>query len=282
MQEPQEIEEREHELAVARVAAVDVAKASGVVCTRVPRERGAGRFVTKVWTVDATTGAVLELADHLAGLRIEKVVLESASDYWRIWLYLLEAAGLDVALVNARDVKNAPGRRSCVTLARYARACHNCGLFGKRGRSALAEKPATYLAVASGARLRGRYQARLRGSRIMLSTGHLMLAWTDGSRLPIDDQYMQAANGFRRRCGRLCQDRSDQCPCRQRLGLLAQQSQTFADDLQLERLGPLPGTSMSTWPPASASTVLGPVPLRTESPPSSTALSPSWTVSTRW
>ena len=36
--------------------------------------------------------------------------MESTSDYWRIWFYLLEAAGLDVQLVNARDVKNAPGR----------------------------------------------------------------------------------------------------------------------------------------------------------------------------
>ncbi len=29
---------------------------------------------------------------------------------WRIWYYLLEAAGLDVQLVNAREVKNVPGR----------------------------------------------------------------------------------------------------------------------------------------------------------------------------
>ncbi len=110
MREPQEIEDREGELAVARVAAIDVAKASGVVCTRVPREGGSGRFVTKVWPVDATTNAILELADHLAGMRIEKVVLESTSDYWRPFFYLLEAAGLTVELVNARDVKNAPGR----------------------------------------------------------------------------------------------------------------------------------------------------------------------------
>ena len=110
MKEPQEIRDAEHELAVARVAAIDVAKALGVVCTRVPREGGAGGFVTKVWPVDATTNAILEMAEHLVGLRIEKVVLESTSDYWRPFFYLLEAAGLDVALVNARDVKNAPGR----------------------------------------------------------------------------------------------------------------------------------------------------------------------------
>ncbi len=110
MREPEEIQEREHEVAVARVAAVDVAKASGVVCTRVPRVGEPGRFVTRVHPVDATTNAILELADYLAGMRIEKVVLESTSDYWRPFFYLLEAAGLDVDLVNARDVKNAPGR----------------------------------------------------------------------------------------------------------------------------------------------------------------------------
>jgi transposase len=111
MREPQEIEDRGHEQVAWRVAAVDVTKAAGVVCTRVPREgEGPGRFVTKVWPVDATTNAILELADHLVAVQVEKVVLESTSDYWRPFYYLLEAAGLDVALVNARDVKNAPGR----------------------------------------------------------------------------------------------------------------------------------------------------------------------------
>ena len=60
--------------------------------------------------VDAATNAILELADHLVAGGIEKVTLESTSDYWRIWFYLLEAAGLEVQLVRARDVKQAPGR----------------------------------------------------------------------------------------------------------------------------------------------------------------------------
>jgi transposase len=87
-----------------------VAKASGKVCTRVPHPSRPRARRTRVWDVDATTNAILELGEHLAGERIEKVTLESTSDYWRIWFYLLEAAGLDVQLVNARDVKNAPGR----------------------------------------------------------------------------------------------------------------------------------------------------------------------------
>jgi transposase len=110
VREAQEVEDEGHEQILERVCAIDVAKASGKVCTRVPHPSRPGTRQTRVWDVDATTNAVLELGEHLAGARIEKVTLESTSDYWRIWFYLLEAAGLDVQLVNARDVKNAPGR----------------------------------------------------------------------------------------------------------------------------------------------------------------------------
>ena len=65
MQEPEEVLDGEHEQVLARVAAIDVAKASGMVCTRVPHPDVAGRRVTKVWSVSATTNAILELADHL-------------------------------------------------------------------------------------------------------------------------------------------------------------------------------------------------------------------------
>ncbi len=106
--EVEEIPDAEHELLAARVAAIDVAKASGKVCVRLPGR--AGRRVSRVWDVAATSGAVTDLAAHLVGQGIEKVTVESTSDYWRIWYYLLEAAGLDVQLVNARDVKNVPGR----------------------------------------------------------------------------------------------------------------------------------------------------------------------------
>jgi transposase len=110
MREPQEIPDEEHEQILERVAAVDVAKASGMVCTRAPHPSRPGKRLTRVWEVDATTNAVLELGGHLAAERIEKVTLEATSDYWRIWFYLLEAAGLEVQLVRARDVKQAPGR----------------------------------------------------------------------------------------------------------------------------------------------------------------------------
>ena len=47
---------------VERVAAIDVAKASGMVCTRVPHASVAGRRVTRVWEVRSTTNAILALA----------------------------------------------------------------------------------------------------------------------------------------------------------------------------------------------------------------------------
>jgi transposase len=106
--EVEEIPDAEHELLAARVAAIDVAKASGKACVRLPGR--AGRRVSRVWDVAATSGAVTELAEHLVGQGIEKVTVESTSDYWRIWYYLLEAVELSVQLVNARDVKNVPGR----------------------------------------------------------------------------------------------------------------------------------------------------------------------------
>ena len=91
-----------------RVCAIDVAKDGGQG-VRACGSR-AGRRVSKVWDVAARSGAVAELAEHLVDEGIEKVTVESTSDYWRIWFYVLEAAGLSVQLVNARDVKNVPGR----------------------------------------------------------------------------------------------------------------------------------------------------------------------------
>src|SRR5216684_2685688 len=95
---------------VARAAAIDVAKGSGMVCTRLPSDTRAGRRTQRVWQVTATFAAVVTLMDHLRSQGIERLVLESTSDYWRIWYYLAEAAGLEVWLVNARDVKHLPGR----------------------------------------------------------------------------------------------------------------------------------------------------------------------------
>ena len=73
--------------------------------------------------MEATTGEILKLGESLLEQGIEMVTLESTSDYWRIFYYLLEACGVPAQLVNARDVKNLPGRpksdkHDCVWLAK--------------------------------------------------------------------------------------------------------------------------------------------------------------------
>ncbi len=65
---PEEIPDADHELVLERVCAANVTKTSGVVCVRTPRER---RRVSKVWDVEATTGAVSDLADQLIELCVQ-------------------------------------------------------------------------------------------------------------------------------------------------------------------------------------------------------------------
>ena len=86
VEQPREVHDEEHERVWERVAAVDVAKGSGVVCTRVPDEDRPGRRKTHVHTVPARAGAIIELGDYLRARQIQVVTLESTSDYWRIWV----------------------------------------------------------------------------------------------------------------------------------------------------------------------------------------------------
>ncbi|MFF2620173.1 IS110 family transposase, partial [Kitasatospora sp. NPDC058046] len=106
----EETREEQADGAVARVAAIDIAKASGVVCMRLPHEDREGRRVQQVWTVASTTNAVLELGDRLLCQGVQRVVMEATGNYWKPFFYLLEARGLECWLVNAREVKNVPGR----------------------------------------------------------------------------------------------------------------------------------------------------------------------------
>ena len=106
----EEIDSDETERILNCAAAIDVAKATGMVCVRRPHPSIEGRRLSRVWEVESTTNSILALGEDLVALGVERVVLESTSDYWRPFFYLLEAAGLSVWLVNARDVKQVTGR----------------------------------------------------------------------------------------------------------------------------------------------------------------------------
>jgi hypothetical protein len=106
---PQVIEDEEHQRVFERVAAIDVARASGMVCVRLPGRDGRPR-ASKVWEVPAVTSAVTELGRRLLSDRVQMVTLEAASDYWRIFYYLLEALGLAVQLVSPAQARQLKGR----------------------------------------------------------------------------------------------------------------------------------------------------------------------------
>jgi transposase len=106
----QVIDDQDHERVHDRVAAVDVAKDTGMVCTRMPHPSRPGARQAVVWTVQARIGAVRQLGCQLKADGIEIVTLESTSDYWRIWFFVLEAAGLAVQLVSAAQARQLPGR----------------------------------------------------------------------------------------------------------------------------------------------------------------------------
>lgn len=59
------------------------------------------------------TNAVLALRDHLLAAEVTLVVIEATSDYWKPFHHLL-CEDLAVVLVNARQVKNLPGRKTDV------------------------------------------------------------------------------------------------------------------------------------------------------------------------
>jgi transposase len=104
------IDDEEHERVHDRVAAIDVAKDTGMVCTRTPHPSRPGARRSTVWTVKARMGTIGKLGRQLKRDGIEIVTLESTSDYWRIWFFVLETCGLAVQLVNAAQARNLPGR----------------------------------------------------------------------------------------------------------------------------------------------------------------------------
>ena len=69
-------------------------------------------------TWGATTGQILGLREHLVEAKVTCVVIESTSDYWKPFYYLLDDA-LEVILVNAKAVRNVPGRKTDVSDAAW-------------------------------------------------------------------------------------------------------------------------------------------------------------------
>jgi transposase len=116
---------QDNEEIIERVAALDIGKAELVCCVRIPDEDHRGRRLQEVETYPTMTRSLLCMADRLACLGVTRVVMEATSDYWKPAFYLLEAAGFETWLVNAKDVRHLPGRPKtdrldCIWLCKVA------------------------------------------------------------------------------------------------------------------------------------------------------------------
>src|SRR5437763_6430869 len=103
-------------------AGIDVGATSHVVA--VPSERDA----KPVRTFRTFSGDLHHLAEWLSAVGITTIAMESTGVYWIPVFEMLEAQGFEVLLVNARDVKNVPGRKTDVNDAQWLQQLHQHGL----------------------------------------------------------------------------------------------------------------------------------------------------------
>jgi transposase len=81
-----------------------------------------------VRTFTTFTDDLLKLRDWLVQCGVRTVAMESNSVYWIPLFQILEAAGLEVCLVNARHAKNLPGRKTDVSDCQWLQYLHSVGL----------------------------------------------------------------------------------------------------------------------------------------------------------
>ena len=113
------------ETVVERPAALDVHKEQVTACVRVPGEgRSREQHVAEFPT---TVAGLLTLFDWLAAFRVEQVVMEATGVYWKpVWAILED--GFECLLVNARHVKQVPGRKTDVKDAEWLCQLAEAGL----------------------------------------------------------------------------------------------------------------------------------------------------------
>lgn len=115
-----------NDVSYQRVAGLDVSKKDVKVCIRVPSTQP-NRYHSEVTTWGATVPEIMELKEFLEAAHLELVVMESTSDYWKPFFYLLEDT-VPVQLVNARQARNLPGRKTDVSDAAWLAKTASWGL----------------------------------------------------------------------------------------------------------------------------------------------------------
>lgn len=103
-------------------AGIDIGNQSHYVAVPPIRDR------TPVRRFGCTTAELKVMADWLKQCGIRTVAMQSTGVYWIAVYDILEEAGLEVYLVNARETKNLPGRKSDVQESQWLMKLHTYGL----------------------------------------------------------------------------------------------------------------------------------------------------------
>ena len=95
-----------------RVIGLDIHQAQITACALIEEPDGSARIEQRQF--GAFKRDRRELADWVSSLRPDEVVMESTGIYWKSPYAALEAIGIRAKVVNARHVKNVPGRKTDV------------------------------------------------------------------------------------------------------------------------------------------------------------------------
>jgi transposase len=117
-------EKKEHRSAVLEPDAAGIDIGAEEIFVAVPPDRDE-ECVRKF---SSFTCDLVALAEWLERCHVRTVAMESTGVYWIPLFQLLEARGLEVYLVNARHIKNVPGRKSDASDCQWIQFLHSVGL----------------------------------------------------------------------------------------------------------------------------------------------------------
>lgn len=106
----------------SRVAGLDIHKTTVVACILIAGSR------PQIRTFGTMTDDLLALFDWLAQNKVTHVAMESTGVLWKPIWHILDGGPWELSLVNPRDLKHVPGRKSDVSDSQWIGQLLSCGL----------------------------------------------------------------------------------------------------------------------------------------------------------
>jgi transposase len=111
-----------------QVAGIDIGSREHWVCAPAPADESPADESPNVRAFGTTTAELQALGQWLQRAGVRSVAMESTSVYWIPLYELLDAQGIEVVLVNVRQLHGVPARKSDVRDCQWLQQLHSCGL----------------------------------------------------------------------------------------------------------------------------------------------------------